>query len=141
MGHCLRPEFKYDQPDLENGVVLTVEPQVIATLPAFRYLDEDDRIWLTATVGWEATNGIPQVVFFIERHIDDVSTLAYSITDSQEAAYDRWGDSSLNYVDTNQVETVQYRLLAALGYDHKTGNPFGETTVYEATFTANLYPG
>lgn len=135
---AIGPTFVFDEPDLGQGVVLTTEPQVLAALPMLGLVPQD-RTWLSATVGWEATAGIPVVVLFIDRQVNGTSTQAYSIQDSREAGFDKWGDSSLNHVDTGQCETVVYRLLASLAYNQSTGQPYGQATVHGASLTGTLY--
>lgn len=157
-----------EDPNESGGIVpivLTSAPQVIASLsnlntpPNFLVIDEiTDRVWLNATVGWEAIINViivgrVDVLFKIFRDDPITGTLIFSTLDSAEVGADSFATTHLSHVDLNPfgipptcpvppvspcIKLVNYFLTAELPLLGSAATVIGPITFTGAEIERNL---
>jgi hypothetical protein len=143
------------QPSNTSGGVapplpLSTAPTVVAALlgPTAMHIDDvADRVWLTATVGWQAiTNGTGQtrvdVLFKIFRNAPITGPLVFSTRDSGEVAFDTFKNTSFVHVDLTPLavpghQRVTYFLTAELPLVGSGANVIGPITFTGAEVERN----
>lgn len=96
------------------------------------YADRDDVVWLTASIGWRANAGIPNVLFRIWRNVPITGILIASAIQGGDSASEVNYVTSFSHVDTHFTHSRErlYFLTAEV-----TNTPGTATVIGPITFT------
>lgn len=125
-------------PDNTNGaanIPISSNAASPTILPSIAiHSDRDDAVWLTASVGWRAVTGVPNVLFRIWRNAPITGVLIASALQGGDSSSEKNYVTSFSHIDTKFAHSRerQYFLTAEV-----TNGPTPSATITgPVTFTA-----